>query len=554
MSTSRLIDEENNEEYTKENSERSSGRCCHLLEIEYERCRQEIHDLKRKLDLDEAMLREVREANEIHEHSLDRRISEKEKIIFQTEEKYRAITKEYDNVVSNLETKLAEQTTEIQKLRNETECLRAMDRSTPQTDVSLRVEDGSPTSLRNRIDELVVLLQTEQHRSECSEETIKQLQIRCNELECISRNMEDQLDERSTALENARAQLILGRAAAVSLEADPAHELCKGNSLFAEVEDRRQNVLGKMNTLREKYAEAKRTCKAQMAEIKILRAKRVETLGQWKNDAGRTRWSENDQLIQKYKDRISDLEGKLKSEMKKTSDTKELNNCAHPSFEYFQSLLDAKRKETNELRVKIEDLSTQMLIQEEAKTNIMKELRYWQCKAFCLEEQTGALQAKLKLDLLDDAGRKGVSRTDFEEHTPHRKTEVTTRETEAISKQLHISQTFHPSPLLNIVSETEDTTCHPLKSLRECKVMEKTNSKEKANHNGATESEAIPLNESCELKHARNTDHGKDKYSKKMVRFADKSITEESNDDVKKSPEAHHKYPVVYIPVVDSNS
>lgn len=87
MSTSRLIDEENNEEYTEENSKRSSGRCCHLLEIEHERCRQEIHDLKRKLELNEAMLREVQGANEIHEHSLDRRISEKEKIIFQTEEK-----------------------------------------------------------------------------------------------------------------------------------------------------------------------------------------------------------------------------------------------------------------------------------------------------------------------------------------------------------------------------------------------------------------------------------------------------------------------------------
>ena len=99
------------------------------------------------------------------------------------------------------------------------------------------------------------------------------------------------------------------------------------------MEDSRQNVLGKMNTLREKYAEAKRTCKAQMAEIKVLRSKRVETLGQWKSDAERARLSENEQLIQKYKDRISDLEGKLKSEIKKNNDTKQLNNCADPSFE-----------------------------------------------------------------------------------------------------------------------------------------------------------------------------------------------------------------------------
>ena len=158
------------------------------------------------------------------------------------------------------------------------------------------------------------------------------------------------------------------------------------------------------------------------------------------------------------------------------------------------------------------------------------------------------------MDLLDNAGRKGVSRTDFEERTSHRNNEVTARETDAISKQLNISQTFHPSPLLNIVSETKDTTCQPLKSLGECKVEEETSSKEKANHNGAAESEAIPLNESCEFKHARNTDPGKDKCSKKMVRFTDKSITVESNDDEEKSTKARQKYPVVYIPLADSNS
>lgn len=37
--------------------------------------------------------------------------------------------------------------------------------------------------------------------------------------------------------------------------------------------------------------------------------------------------------------------------------------------------------------MKIEDLSTRMLIQEEAKANIMKQLRYWQYKAACSEVQ-----------------------------------------------------------------------------------------------------------------------------------------------------------------------
>lgn len=52
---------------------------------------------------------------------------------------------------------------------------------------------------------------------------------------------------------------------------------------------------------------------------------------------------------------------------------------------YFQCLLNAKKKEIDELGVKIEDLSTQVLLQEETKLNVTKELQYWQQKASVLE-------------------------------------------------------------------------------------------------------------------------------------------------------------------------
>lgn len=52
---------------------------------------------------------------------------------------------------------------------------------------------------------------------------------------------------------------------------------------------------------------------------------------------------------------------------------------------YFQSLLEAKKKETDELRIKVEDLSTKLLVQEETKINIAKELQYWRYKASSLE-------------------------------------------------------------------------------------------------------------------------------------------------------------------------
>lgn len=86
MSTSKLIDEET-EEYIEENAEGISKRSWTLLKIENERYRQEVYNLKRKLELNETMLREVQEANETLERTLDQRISEKDKTILAIEEK-----------------------------------------------------------------------------------------------------------------------------------------------------------------------------------------------------------------------------------------------------------------------------------------------------------------------------------------------------------------------------------------------------------------------------------------------------------------------------------
>lgn len=47
--------------------------------------------------------------------------------------------------------------------------------------------------------------------------------------------------------------------------------------------------------------------------------------------------------------------------------------------------MDTKKKETDELRTKVEDFYTKFLIQEETKLTITKQLNYWRSKALSLE-------------------------------------------------------------------------------------------------------------------------------------------------------------------------
>ncbi|CAD1469762.1 unnamed protein product, partial [Heterotrigona itama] len=370
MSTADSTNEKfNKEEYIEDAGMLvSQDRSYNLLKVEHEKCKQEIYDLKRKLRLNEAMLRDVNEANESLERLFNQRISESEQLMCQVKEKHRTLVKEYEDTISNLETKSAQQTRDIEELRRQRadQCVNAQVTRDPVTVNSSHADDDTST-LRNRIDELLSIQQEERKKYEHAERSIAELKSRCEHDERCIQGMREQLDEKDQTLEEIRAQVALKRAEVESLRtADPTRESCK---------DRRQNVVNKMNALREKYAELKRTCKSQITEIKSLRTDRAATLRKLENDAHCT-LTENEELIQKYKSRISDLENKLKCEIRRNSDSKQ-SNLGDASFRY--------KKETAELRLKVEDLCTKLLLQEETRTNITKQLHYWRYKASSLE-------------------------------------------------------------------------------------------------------------------------------------------------------------------------
>ena len=99
-----------------------------------------------------------------------------------------------------------------------------------------------------------------------------------------------------------------------------------GNSLFAEVEDRRQMLLDKMKTLSTKYNEAKQALDSKTCEIKLLRAEKIAISRKWETDIIDT-LQENADLLVKYKSKIFDLENKLKAEMRKNDEIEETQSA-----------------------------------------------------------------------------------------------------------------------------------------------------------------------------------------------------------------------------------
>ena len=89
-----------------------------------------------------------------------------------------------------------------------------------------------------------------------------------------------------------------------------------GNSLFAEVEDRRQMMMEKMNTMRASYHEMKRSYLFKENEIKVLKTERAALIRKWE-DSSIEAVEQESILIDAYKSRIANLEQKVKEEQKK---------------------------------------------------------------------------------------------------------------------------------------------------------------------------------------------------------------------------------------------
>ncbi|XP_014479562.1 PREDICTED: protein Spindly-like isoform X2 [Dinoponera quadriceps] len=367
------------------------------LKQENECYRQELYVLRLRLKASEALEKELQEANEALEQSLEQCTMKAEKVLVEREEKYRAERIEYESHIVNLETKVLQSAQEIIELREE---LRKHEELKNERSQNLTFNEDNLIEYKEKIEELVTLLQNEGEKQEQMEEKLANMKNYIQELQDTLQVIKEQLAEKNIALENTREELAANRMELESLKITPANDACKGNSLFAEVEDRRQMLLDKMNILQDKYNEAKRALNKKANEIKSLKVEKAAMIRKWETDAIDT-LQENADLLEKYKSRIFELENKLKAEMKKNSQVEEVR-FDDDSFDYTESLLAAKRKELEELHKKLEKQSIEILTREEANYDISKQLRYWRSKAMSMEAQFLAVKTQIETEQTND--------------------------------------------------------------------------------------------------------------------------------------------------------
>ena len=104
--------------------------------------------------------------------------------------RHRTLVQEYENTISNLETKSAQQTREIEELRQQAEqrIVNAKVTEVPPVAVNHRSanisSDTDNISLKNRIDELLSIQRDKRKKYELAEQSIAELESRCEHYEC----------------------------------------------------------------------------------------------------------------------------------------------------------------------------------------------------------------------------------------------------------------------------------------------------------------------------------------------------------------------------------
>nr|KAF7431454.1 hypothetical protein H0235_004378 [Vespula pensylvanica] len=350
------------------------------LHLQNENYRQELHELHLKLVHNEAMQRELQEVNESLEQLLIKEKEKAEKKLHEIQEKNRETTEAYENQLSDLGVILENKEKRNKELYDSLHQLKV--KASQNNLYKIDDVEEKLTPLKEQVQELLINLEDEKQKKENAEETIKDLKNQLFELQEILEVTKNNLKEKNEVLESTREELVI----------------C--NSLFAEVEDRRQLAVNKITILKKKYDELKQAYDIKAEEVRTLKTEKASILRKW-NECVNI-FSEDNELINKYKNRIRDLEKKLLEVQQTNTETKTIDN----SFSYLESLLAEKKKEIQELHQKIERDSVDMLLQTEIKHKIAKQLQYWQYKTMYMEAQLSAIKSQLELENADSSDYK----------------------------------------------------------------------------------------------------------------------------------------------------
>ncbi|XP_018319611.1 protein Spindly isoform X2 [Agrilus planipennis] len=233
------------------------------------------------------------------------------------------------------------------------------------------------------------------------------------ELENAKENLsckKSELAECKNVCTNLQEEVVVLKSELEGLRSKPLDTGAKGNSLFAEVNDKRLEVQDKMSRMKQKYLEMKRDYGSKLQKISELRAEN-QKLAQQLEENNKLQNKDYEYVISTLKSRAATLEDLLERTRADALQNQCMaENTVDDDFKFIQDMMEPKNKEIEELKERLKSESQSKILTAVHLRDSNKELRQWKavaaqlkCKIDELESKISELEhLKVPLNLEDD--------------------------------------------------------------------------------------------------------------------------------------------------------
>ncbi|KAJ8985644.1 hypothetical protein NQ317_015140 [Molorchus minor] len=358
-----------------------------VLKSELENVNQELYGCKRQLKIFEALQNEYQSEIEIlqSEHDIENQ-KLKEKIVH-LEENLNETRIKYNEHIQSLEADLAKKEEENVSLQAKIELLKKVQLTqAPADDVNKLLEELA--SLKDEKDALLfneedlnLTVEILQKKNLKLEETLAEHREEVSNLKENLSCKREELFEANDLIQKLNNEMVYLKNELDLFKSKPLNEKSKGNSLFAEVDDRRVYLQKTINNMKTEYVCMKQERAKHLNMISHLRKENKTLCDRWKADTEEME-DDRDMVLKGHKDRIKILETLIEN-YKKDLSAKPLilSSGSFNEMEFYQSLLDRKTKEIEELRDQISARGLTQTILTTSLKEANREIRKWKLEA-----------------------------------------------------------------------------------------------------------------------------------------------------------------------------
>nr|XP_966464.1 PREDICTED: protein Spindly [Tribolium castaneum] len=179
----------------------------------------------------------------------------------------------------------------------------------------------------------------------------------------------------------------------------PLDDKSQGNSLFAEVDDRRVQLQQNMNTMKSQYLEMKRERASYLKQIRALRNENVELMAKMEAEI-KGRQEDEEMISETYKNQINALNELIASYQKEREscnlNLKDVPPSASGMMKYFDNMLAMKNKEMEDLRQLLSSASLNTITQRHNLIEAQREIRKNNLEILQLKNEIGQLNMKIE--------------------------------------------------------------------------------------------------------------------------------------------------------------